>query len=234
VISRPPAIAVTIETERGAAAEQAAYEHPLVVRYCHWLSAISLLVLIFSGWQIYWAFPSFGPKIPQHDFVHLPRLLMLGGWLGGALQWHLTFIWIFVPTGLVYLAYEFASGNYRQALFTPGDVAGVWPMVRYYFLFGPKPVQSEPYNPLQKLAYTSVIALGMLAVLTGLAVYNPVQFSFLAKLMGGFHLARLWHFAVMAGLLFFIVGHLIMVVLHGWRNFASMLTGWKRDPEYPV
>jgi Ni/Fe-hydrogenase b-type cytochrome subunit len=231
-MSSQPAVAVTIEADRSGPNAQAAYEHPLVVRYCHWLSAVSLFVLIFSGWQIFWAFPSFGPKIPQHDFVHLPRALMLGGWLGGALQWHLTFIWIFVPTGVVYLAYQFASGHYRQVLFTPADVPGVWPMVRYYFLFGPEPAQSEPYNPLQKLAYTSAVGLGVLGVLTGMVLYNPVQFSLLATLMGGFHLARVWHFAVMTAFLFFIVGHLIMVALHGWKNFISMLTGWKRDPEY--
>jgi thiosulfate reductase cytochrome b subunit len=65
-----------------------------------------------------------------------------------------------------------------------------------------------------------------------MAVYNPVQFSLLAALMGGFRWARVWHFVVMAAFLAFIAGHLIMVALHGWKNFVSMLTGWKRDPEY--
>jgi thiosulfate reductase cytochrome b subunit len=223
------------ERERGkAGAVRAAYEHPLVIRYCHWIAGVSILILIFSGWQIFWAFPSFGPKVPQHDLIHLPRALMLGGWLGGGLMWHFTFMWIFAVTGGVYVAYQVLSGHYRMILLTPRDVPGVWPMVRYYFLFGPKPPQTEAYNPLQKLAYTSAIGLGALAVLTGMVLINPVQFSFLARLMGGFHLARIWHFSVMAALLMFIIGHLIMVILHGWKNFVSMLTGWKRDPEYPV
>jgi thiosulfate reductase cytochrome b subunit len=51
-------------------------------------------------------------------------------------------------------------------------------------------------------------------------------------MMGGFHYARLWHFVIMWAMLLFVLGHLIMVVLHGWNNFVSMLTGWKRDPEY--
>jgi thiosulfate reductase cytochrome b subunit len=88
------------------------------------------------------------------------------------------------------------------------------------------------YNPLQKLAYTSALGLAVLSVLTGLAVWKPVQFSWLAWLMGGFHLARLWHFLVMWGIVFFLLGHLVMVVVHGWNNFMSMLTGWKKDPEY--
>jgi len=222
-----------VEVEDGEErVERVAYEHPAVIRWCHWILGLSILVLIFSGWQIFWAFPSFGPKIPQHDFIHLPQGLMLGGWLAGGLQWHFTFIWIFVITGVVYLAYQIASGHYRMLLFTPADLPGLWPMVRHYFLFGPKPPQTQPYNPLQKLAYTAAVALGVLALLTGMAVYNPVQFSLLAAAMGGFHWARVWHFAVMVAFLAFIAGHLIMVALHGWKNFVSMLTGWKRDPEY--
>jgi thiosulfate reductase cytochrome b subunit len=104
--------------------------------------------------------------------------------------------------------------------------------VRHYFLFGPKPPLTQPYNPLQKLAYTVAVALGILSVLTGMAIYNPNQFSLLAAMMGGFHRARIWHFAVMLSFLTFIAGHLFMVALHGWKNFVSMLTGWKRAPEY--
>jgi len=97
---------------------------------------------------------------------------------------------------------------------------------------GKKPPAMEPYNPLQKHAYTTVIVLGVLSVLTGFAIWKPVQLSSLAWLMGGFHWARLWHFLVMWAMLAFVFGHLVMVVLHGWNNFVSMLTGWKKDPEY--
>jgi thiosulfate reductase cytochrome b subunit len=51
-------------------------------------------------------------------------------------------------------------------------------------------------------------------------------------MMGGFHWARLWHFLIMWALLAFLFGHLVMVALHGWNNFVSMLTGWKKNPEY--
>jgi Ni/Fe-hydrogenase b-type cytochrome subunit len=211
---------------------RAAYEHPLVVRWCHWINAISLFVLVGSGLQIFRAFPSFGAKIPQKDLLNWPKAFAIGGWLGGALQWHLTFMWIYLASGLVYVAYQIFSGNYRQVLFTHRDIPGIWPMVKHYFFLGKKPPATEPYNPLQKHAYTTVIALGVLSVLTGLAVWKPVQLSWLAWLMGGFHWARLWHFLVMWGMLAFVFGHLIMVVLHGWNNFVSMLTGWKKDPEY--
>jgi len=209
-----------------------AYEHSWVARFAHWLNAVSLFVLIGSGLRIYLAFPSFGPKIPQTNFVHVPPKLTLGGWLAGALQWHFAFMWIFVGTGLIYLAYQLFSGEYRQVLFTPRDIPGVWPMARHYFLFGKKPEVTAPYNSLQKLAYTSTIFFGIASTLTGLVLYKPAQFAWLAFLMGGFHLARIWHFAAMCGFLAFIPGHLIMVLLHGWKNFVSMLTGWKKNPEY--
>ena len=209
-----------------------AYEHSWIVRFCHWLNTLSLFVMAGSGLQIFRAFPSFGPKIPQHDLLIVPKSLALGGWLGGALQWHMTFAWIYVATGIIYVTYQLISRNYRQPLFVRKDVAGVWPMARHYFFFGRKPTQTEVYNPLQKMAYTSAVVLGLLSVVTGIVLLNPVQFSFLASLMGGFHLARLWHFCVLCALLPFVLGHLIMVILHGWNNFMSMLTGWKRNPEY--
>ena len=87
------------------------------------------------------------------------------------------------------------------------------------------------YNPLQKQAYTSLF-FGTLSLLTGLVMYKPVQLSALGWFFGGYHVARLIHFLAMCGLLAFIPGHLIMVLLHGWDNFASMVTGWKRRPDY--
>jgi Ni/Fe-hydrogenase b-type cytochrome subunit len=211
---------------------QTAYEHPWAVRFCHWLNTVSLFVMAGSGLQIFRAFPSFGPKIPQHDLLNVPKSLALGGWLGGALQWHLTFAWIYTATGVFYVAYQIFSGNYRQPLIVRKDLSGVWPMIRHYFFFGRKPKQTEVYNPLQKMAYTSAIVLGLLSILTGMVLYNPVQFSPLTSIMGGFHWARVWHFCVLCALLLFVFGHLIMVILHGWNNFTSMLTGWKRNPEY--
>jgi Ni/Fe-hydrogenase b-type cytochrome subunit len=211
---------------------RAAYEHPTAIRITHWVNAISLFVMVTSGLRIFRAFPSFGPKIPEKILIDVPKSLTLGGWLGGALQWHFTFMWFFAASGIFYVVYQIASGHYRTLIFTPRDVPGVWPMARHYFFFGPKPQQTGQYNALQKLAYTSAIGFGALSLLTGIVLYKPAQFSWLAFLFGGFHLTRIWHFAAMCGFLAFIPGHLIMVALHGWSNFYSMLSGWKREPEY--
>jgi Ni/Fe-hydrogenase b-type cytochrome subunit len=211
-------------------AQTALYEHPYLVRLTHWVSAISIAIMILSGIEIFRAFPTFGDKIPQKDLVNVPNWLGLGGWLGGSLQWHLTFMWPVIASGLAYVLYQGISGNYRQVLFTLADISGVWPIIRHYFLFGPKPEMKESYNPLQKLAYTLTIVLGIVAVLTGLVLYKPVQLSALVWVMGGFGKVRLWHFAAMLGLASFVPGHLVMVIIHGWSNFYSMIIGWKKDP----
>jgi len=209
------------------------YEHPWVVRFCHWANAVTLSVMVMSGLQIFMAFPSFGSKIPQRNVVDsIPDVYRLGEWLGGALQWHFTFMWLFAGGGVLYAVAQTVSGHFRTVLFRPRDISGVWPMVRHYFLFGPKPLSTGPYNPLQKLAYTTTLAFGLTSLLTGLVMFKAAQFSTLGWWFGGYHSARLIHFLSMCGLLAFIPGHLIMVALHGWDNFMSMITGWKRRPDY--
>lgn len=221
-----------VAIERAGGEELAAREHPRLVRLTHWANAVIVTVMIMSGLQIFMAFPSFGPKIPQSDLVYVPEFLRVGGWLGGALQWHFAFAWLFTLTGVLYAISLAFSGHWRHVLLQPREFRGVWPMARHYFLFKPKPEPREAYNPLQKLAYTSTILFGALAVGTGLLLARPVQFSAIVRVLGGFSAIRIYHFAAMAGLLAFIPGHLVMVALHGWNNFASMWTGWKKRPAY--
>ena len=201
------------------------HEHPAVVRLCHWIIALSMAVLIPSGVEVFAAFPSFSDKIPQGDLFVPPSALRLGGWLGGALQWHFTFAWLLTIAMASYIAYQTITRNGGQVLFVRRDVVGVWPMARHYFFFGPKPVIAEIYNPLQKMAYSIVIVLAVISIVTGFALYKPVHLSWLMNAMGGFRLVRVWHFASMCGVLAFIPGHLLMVALHGWKNFASMWKG---------
>ena len=216
-----------------APAPRPVYEHPIFVRVCHWTSAVAIGVLFASGLLIFSAFPSFGAKLPERDLIEgVPQALTLGGWLGGALQWHFTFMWVFASGGIAYVIAQVASGHFRTVLFNRRDLPGVWPMVRHYFFFGPTPSATGQYNALQKLAYTTAVFLGALQVITGAVMYKPSQLSTLGLLMGGYHNARLLHFLGMCGLLAFIPGHLIMVALHGWDNFRSILTGWKMSPAY--
>lgn len=229
----PPEIVYTSPAEKAREGERTAtYEHSFLIRVTHWLSVIALFVMAGSGLQIYRAFPAFGDKLPRHDFFLIPGRYTIGGWLGGALQWHFTFMWLFMGTGLLYVCYQLVTGTWRQVLFTPRDIAGVWPMFRHYFLFGPKPEQLESYNPLQKLAYSSTIFFGVLSTISGLILFKSAQLSFLVPLLGGYRFIRILHFLALLGFASFIPGHLVMVVAHGWNNFQSIWTGWNFKPDY--
>ena len=74
--------------------------------------------------------------------------------------------------------------------------------------------------------------LGALSLVSGVALYKSAQFPLLVTMLGGYPLVRGWHFFALCGFAAFVPGHLIMVAIHGWRNFVAMLTGWKREPEY--
>ena len=130
-VAAEPAPIQPMEQEEPALV-RAAYEHPLAIRITHWVNAISLFVMVTSGLRIFRAFPSFGPKIPEKILLSIPKSITLGGWLGGALQWHFTFMWFFAASGAFYVVYQVISGHYRTMLFTPRDVPGVWPMARHY------------------------------------------------------------------------------------------------------
>jgi thiosulfate reductase cytochrome b subunit len=140
---------------------------------------------------------------------------------------HFTFAWLLVANGAAYLAYVLGSGEWRRRFFEPGrDARGAVGMFLYYLRVRREPPDADLYNPLQRLAYTSAIALGVIEVLSGLAIYKPVQLPWLLFLFGGYDSARLVHFAGLVALAAFVVVHIVLVALHP-RAVAEMVTGGK-------
>lgn len=199
------------------------FHHPLIIRLTHWINAVAITIMIVSGLRIYNAAPVF-------DFT-IPKELTLGGWLGGARLWHFAAMWILVGNGLIYLLYNLLSRHGRQTtLVRRNDLPGIVPMVLYYLRIRKDHPPQGKYNPLQKMTYTIVPFFGIGVVLTGIAIYWPVQFSGVTAVFGGYEGARVWHFLFTAALVGFIAGHLMMVLIAGWDNFLSMITGWGRKP----
>jgi thiosulfate reductase cytochrome b subunit len=85
---------------------------------------------------------------------------------------------------------------------------------------------------MQRLAYTSVLALTPLAVLSGLALYKPVQLPRLTALLGGYDSARAVHLLVLAALCLFTLVHLVQVLLHP-RTLVDMTLGGRRPETVP-
>ena len=87
------------------------------------------------------------------------------------------------------------------------------------------------FNGAQKIAYTGIVLMGMGSLITGLAIYKVVQFSWLVTLLGGYRAARYEHFLLtMAYLMFFLV-HVSQVLRAGWNNFRAMVTGYEIKTE---
>jgi thiosulfate reductase cytochrome b subunit len=203
-----------------------------LVRLAHWLNAIVLLGMIASGLQIYMAFRHFGPRGEPYpnpfDSAALPEWSRLGGWLAGGLNWHFALAWPFVITGLVYLGFLAWSGEWRSLLFRPRDLGPAIQMQLYYLrLRSTHPPQGK-HNALQKGAYTFIVVLGALSVLTGFAIYKPVQLAWLTALFGGYELARYWHFWTVWIFVAFTLLHVALVFLVDPASLRAMITGWYR------
>jgi thiosulfate reductase cytochrome b subunit len=188
---------------------------PAWVRITHWLNALGAILMVLSGWRIYNASPIFPFRFPPS--------ITLGGWLGGALQWHFAAMWLLAVNGLVYLALNASTGRVRRRFWplSPGEFYGDLLAALKGKLSHDDPFH---YNAVQKAAYVGAVALLVLLVLSGLAIWKSVQFPLLREAMGGFDSARVVHFLAMAGLVVFFVVHVAMVALVP-RTLRQMVLG---------
>ncbi len=208
--------------------------HHGIVRVTHWLNAVLLLGMIGSGLQIYGAYRHFGPRgsvypLPNPwDGKSFPQWARLGGWLAAGLNWHFALAWPFVITGLVYLGFLGLTGEWRALLFRFRDIGPAWQMQRYYLGLRPEHPPQGKHNALQKLAYTLIVLVGVLATASGFAIYKPVQLSWLTALFGGYELARYWHFLLVWVFVAFTLLHVVLVLVVDPASLRAMITGWYR------
>jgi len=210
---------------------------PWLVRATHWANLVLLTVMAGSGLRILVAYPYLGPQGAEYGWypwqgASPPPALTVGGWLAGARHWHFAFAWLFVANAVVYVAYLFASGEWRRRLFFPRrDARNAWGTVLHDLrLRKETPPSAGLYNGMQRLTYTAVLALAPLVVLSGLAMYKPVQLPRLTALLGGYDAARAIHLGVLAALALFTVVHVIQVLVHP-RTLADMSVGREGRPE---
>jgi thiosulfate reductase cytochrome b subunit len=206
---------------------------PWPIRLTHWLNVPLLLLMAGSGLQIFAAYPALGPRGALYEWypwqgIPPPMWLRFGGWLAGARHWHFALGWFLVLNGVVYLIYMAARGEWRRRSFRPHrDVGNAILTLAYYLRLRRAPPPIDFYNGLQRLAYSATIVIALAEVLSGLALYKPVQLWWLGRLFGGYDGARAVHLLGLGLLALFTVVHLVMVALHP-RAILTMLTGGKR------
>lgn len=193
--------------------------HPWPVRLTHWLNAACMVCMFMSGWAIYNVSPLFSFRFPVS--------LTVGGWLGGALAWHFAFMWLLLINGAIYVLYGFVSRHFKRELLPIGIAAlkhDLTDALRFRLVH-----EKGVYNAVQRLMYWIVLAAGVLIVISGVAIWKPVQLQELVALLGGYDVARYVHFAAMAMIAAFVVIHLVLVILVP-KTLVPMITGGVRTP----
>ena len=190
--------------------------HPWPVRVMHWINALAVIIMITSGWKIYNDEVIFG-------WLHFPDAITLGVWAQHGLQWHFFGMWILVINGLFYVGYGILSGRFLRKLF-PISIGEVFATVGDALRFRLKHDDLTHYNAVQKVLYLGILLVGALTVLSGLAIWKPVQFSELLTLFYDFQTARIVHFFCMVAFVLFIAVHVTLALLVP-RSLLAMLTG---------
>lgn len=216
-------------------------KHPLAIRWFHWLNFPLLAIMIWSGLLIYWAYDPYKISIGNKDlFNFFPdgfyKALKIPHRLAEGMSFHFAFAWLFIINGLLYTSYTIFSGEWRYLLPNKHSFKKAWQVLLHDLHIRKYHPPQEKYNAAQRIAYTSIIFMGMGSVLTGFAIYKPTQWSWLTALCGGYEAARAEHFILTIGYVLFFTIHIAQVIKTGWHNFQAMITGFEIIPNatYPA
>jgi thiosulfate reductase cytochrome b subunit len=211
-------------------------KHPLAIRWFHWINFPVIAIMIWSGLLIYWANDIYAVKVggtalikffPKsfYQALHIPFRLAEG------MAYHFVFMWLFFINGLAYVLYTVISGEWRYLLPNKNSFKEAWLVLLHDLYIRKQVPPQKKYNGAQQIAYTAIIIMGIGSILTGIAIYKPIQFGWLCWLLGGYEAARAEHFILTIGYCLFFMIHLLQVIRAGWKNFQSMVTGFETIAE---
>jgi thiosulfate reductase cytochrome b subunit len=247
VVPEPAAVVVAPERktrEPVVATIRLEKKHPLAIRWMHWVNFPVLFTMIWSGLLIYWNDSDNAYQHPHAVYRvgvgSLTLVRMFPPWFWKAINapyrvteglgYHFFFMWLFAINGILYVLYLLISGEWR--LLVPEwrslrDAIQVT-LVDLHLRKGLPP--QKKYNGAQRIAYSTVILMGLGSLVTGLSIYKPTQVHWITTLLGGYEMARWEHFWLTMGFCAFFVVHVVQVVLAGWNNFRSMVSGYEIVP----
>jgi thiosulfate reductase cytochrome b subunit len=230
------------------AANTTPHRHTALIRVTHWITTVCFLALLVSGIEIvishprfYWGetgnvlTPSlFDLPIPaSRSAVNTGYSFVLPDQNGWSRYLHFQAAWALVLTGLLYAISGLFTGHFRKNLLparTDLSRRALSSVIANHLRFKP-PAEDEAcsYNVLQRLTYLLVIfVLFPLVIWTGLAMSPAIASAFPATVtvFGGQQSARTIHFFVSVFLVLFLLVHIVMVCLAGFRDrMRAMITG---------
>ncbi len=240
-VDAPPVPAHAADAGPAEASIRLERKHLVAIRWMHWINFPVLFTMIWSGILIYWNDSDNAYQHPHriyrigigtftliqlfpdwfYNFFHVPYHVTQ------ALGFHTLFLWFFTANGIVYVAYLAWSGEWRFNVPEKSSLkdAVQVTLVDLHLRKGLPP--QTKYNGGQRIAYTSVILMGVGMVLTGFAIYKPTQLHWLTTALGGYEMARWLHFWLTMAFLGFTGIHVLQVVLAGWNNFRSIISGYE-------
>ena len=240
--SAPSAVPTAVTTETTPA------RHSALVRLTHWITTLAFLALLLSGGEIVLSHPRFywgeTGNVNTHPWLnlHLPSSrdtvptgygYVLPDQNGWSRYLHFQAAWLAVATGLLYVLYGFFAGYFRRALLPSVSDLSLRKLgaslVSHLRFERPGEEEAWSYNTLQRLTYLLVIfVLFPLMIWTGLAMSFgfTAQFPLAVRLLGGQQTARSLHFLATIFLVLFLLIHVLMVFVAGFKNrMRAMISG---------
>ncbi|MBS1799775.1 MAG: cytochrome b/b6 domain-containing protein [Acidobacteria bacterium] len=214
--------------------------HSLAVRWMHWINFPLLAIMIWSGLMIYWA-DSIDLNILEHRvyrvgvgnftlFRFFPdwfyNAFRLNNHFTRGLSFHALVMWPFAINGIAYLLFLAISGEWRRIVPGARDFRQLARTVWNDLLNREAAGHGETYNGAQRIAYTLVLMIGAISVISGIAIWKPTSLPFTTAMMGGYRAARLIHFWTTIAFCIFICVHLFQGLRAGWGRLQSIVTGF--------
>jgi len=208
-------------------------KHPLAIRWFHWINFPILGVMVWSGLLIYWANPVYRVGIGSHTLWKMTvREALYEKWhiafrLGEGISLHFFFMWLFAINGILYVLYTIFSGEWRYLVPNRRSFVEAIQVTLHDLHLRKQAPPPRKFNGAQQIAYSGIILMGLGSLLTGLAIYKPVQLAWLTSIFGGYQMTRFFHFWITIGYVAFFVVHVAQVIKTGWNNFRAMVIGYE-------
>jgi Ni/Fe-hydrogenase 1 B-type cytochrome subunit len=200
------------------------------IRAMHWAAALSILVLVVTGFYIGQPYFITGGEASAHYLMGWVRFL------------HFAAAGVFVATAIIRVYWLFAGNKFERwrALFpiTRTDWVNVFKQVKFYLMIQPeKAPRYLGHNPLQQFSYTGMYAVALMQVVTGFAMYGQSRpgglwytvFGWVVPLFGGIQVVHFVHHVLTWAFLIFVPIHIYLAlradVLERTGTISSIVSG---------